>query len=148
MSRRIAREYVAQFLYTLDFNKDEDVEELLLNFFESRQNIETDDETQKLKDNDKQFIIELIQGTLSKLTDIDAVISANSLDWTLDRIARVDLSILRMAVYEIMYRDDIPDSVTANEAIELAKRLSTEESGSFINGIVGKVIKDKNKTGE
>ena len=58
-------------------------------------------------------------------------------DWSIERIARVDLAILRLAAYELLYMDDIPAAVTINEAVELSRRFSTEQSGAFINGVLG-----------
>lgn len=143
MSRRLSREYIVQFLFSADFNQNENEHELLENFFSSIEDLDEEDAVASIKENDKKFAVEIIEGTLEKLDEIDAAIEKSALDWKRERIAKVDLAILRLAIYEILFRDDIPDSVTANEAIELAKKFSTEESSSFINGIIGKIIRDK-----
>lgn len=143
MSRRLSREYIVQFLFSADFNQNENEHELLENFFSSIEDLGEEDAVASIKENDKKFAVEIIEGTLEKLDEIDAAIEKSALDWKRERIAKVDLAILRLAIYEILFRDDIPDSVTANEAIELAKKFSTEESSSFINGIIGKIIRDK-----
>jgi len=88
------------------------------------------------------FSRRLVFGVLEHLSAVDGVISRLSHDWDLKRMANVDKSIMRVALFEILYCDDIPDSVSVNEAIELAKIYSGEESGRFINGILGKVVED------
>jgi N utilization substance protein B len=87
-----------------------------------------------------EFARQLVFGTLGHLKKIDRVISEISKGWRLDRIANVDKTLIRMALYEIFYEDNIPLNVSANEAIELAKIFGGEESGKFVNGIIGKVV--------
>ncbi len=147
MSRRLAREYAVQFLFSYDFNKDDNEEQSLDNMIEeffvmkdSQMEEEKDEVLPKL---DKSFSMELIKGTLSELMEIDERIKTSAISWKMERIAKVDLAILRLALYEILFRDDIPDSVTANESIEISKKFSTEDSSSFINGVIGKVIRSK-----
>jgi N utilization substance protein B len=77
--------------------------------------------------------------------ELDLVIEAGSDNWKVSRMAKVDLSILRVAAVEIFHMDDIPDSVSANEAVELAKTYGGEESPKFVNGILGKLIRGKRK---
>jgi transcription antitermination factor NusB len=79
-------------------------------------------------------------GTVENLAEIDRIIAAYSKDWQLDRLARVDRNIMRLAVYEILYREDIPAGVSVNEAVELAKIFGGEDSGRFVNGILGRVV--------
>ena len=86
---------------------------------------------------DDAYITRVTQGVYENQEQIDAHISDFLQDWTLERLARVDLSILRLAVYELLYCEDIPGAVTINEAVELARKFSTPEAGSFINGILG-----------
>lgn len=148
MSRRLARESAIQFLYSTDFNKNENLEEMLKEFFEAEEE-STDDKLQDtLNSNDKRFAEELIRGTIEKLQHIDQLIQSNTTGWTKERIAKVDLAILRLALYEILYREDIPSSVAINEAIELAKRYSTDESGGFVNGVLGKIIREADVKGD
>jgi N utilization substance protein B len=75
---------------------------------------------------------------------IDSMLSESSIHWKLDRIAKVDLAVLRISAMEIIYFEDIPDSVSINEAVELAKKYGTEDSGKFVNGILGRVARGKN----
>ncbi|MGN0835596.1 MAG: transcription antitermination factor NusB [Candidatus Spyradosoma sp.] len=87
------------------------------------------------------FAEELVTGTLKNLTRVDGVISDAAQNWELSRIARCDLAILRLAVYELLYRTDIPPVVSINEAIDLAKTFSSEESHRFVNGVLDRVKK-------
>ncbi|HUH65167.1 MAG TPA: transcription antitermination factor NusB [Syntrophales bacterium] len=87
----------------------------------------------------KKFSTLLIEGTCDKIEEIDSLISSCSDNWSLSRMSRVDRNILRMAVYELSYCSDIPPKVTLNEAIDLGKLYGSENSGSFINGILDAV---------
>ncbi len=143
MSRRLAREYAVQFLFSMDFNMGENMDEALEVFFDSEEMNEGRKLSDTLKKNDLAFAETIIRGCVSNLDEVDGLIRANSQGWTKERIAKVDLAILRLALFEILHMNDIPDSVAVNEAVELAKKYSTEESGSFINGILGKILRDK-----
>ncbi len=92
---------------------------------------------------DADYIRAALEGTQEHECEIDAAIEPRLVNWTIDRIARVDLAILRLAVYEILYRDDVPDAVAVNEAVELAKAFSTDEAGPFINGLLGSLLREK-----
>src|SRR5690606_14199197 len=87
------------------------------------------------------FARELAEGALAHRDESDAVISGLAVDWTVQRMAAVDRNILRLAVYEILHRPDIPDSVAVNEAVELAKKYGEAESGKFVNGILGELVR-------
>lgn len=141
MSRRLARESAIKFLYSTDFNKNENMVEMLKEFFETEEDSIDDKAQDTLNRNDMKFAEEIITGTIEKLQYIDQLIQDNTTGWTKDRIAKVDLAILRLALYEILFREDIPGSVAINEAIELAKKYSTDESGGFVNGVLGKIVR-------
>ena len=81
----------------------------------------------------------LVRGTAQKITELDGIIQANAAHWSLARIAPVERNILRLAAYELLFRDDIPERVAINEAIELAKLYGSEESGAFVNGILDQI---------
>jgi N utilization substance protein B len=85
------------------------------------------------------FAEELLEGVTANRAQIDDVLSAHSEHWTLDRMASLDRTILRLAVFELVHRPDVPAAVAISEAVEIAKELSTEDSGRFVNGILGKV---------
>jgi len=90
----------------------------------------------------RKYARELIVGSEQHKSDIDELLAGYLKDWKMDRLSRVDRQILRIAVYEMAYRDDVPPKVAINEAIELAKHFGVEESGRFVNGVLGQLIKD------
>ena len=93
---------------------------------------------------DRAYISRILDGVLSHVTELDEKISAASVNWSLERIAKVDLTILRLATYEILYEDDVPGSVAINEAVDLANRYSDpDNSGRFINGVLGTILREK-----
>jgi N utilization substance protein B len=127
--RRENRVIAMQFLYMHDINPDEYPADQLRVFLEG----------QEQSREYYAFAEELIQGTLKERDAIDAIIKERTQNWTFARIARVDLAILRLAIYELLHRPDIPPVVTIDEAIELGKEFSNEESRRFLNGILDKV---------
>lgn len=142
MKRRKAREHVLQFLYAWDMNSDDksydysDFQQKLENFWEEVR--EKNKEVQK-------FATEIIEGTIENIEEIDELIKKYADKWDLTRLLVLDRNILRFAIYEILYRPDIPYQVTINEAVEIAKKYSTREGASFINGILDRIAKEKRK---
>ncbi len=130
MGRRASRELAMKLLYQLEIQKDDKEEQ-----------IETALQQESLTKGDKDYIQTAVNGAYEKKEYIDKLIEEHSRGWKLNRISKVNLSILRLGIYEICYFDDIPYNVTINEAVELAKKFSGEEDGAFINGILGKVQK-------
>ena len=128
--RRKAREVALQILYGLD-TQDGKLAETIALFWNNFDN--TSDE---MSEEVRKFADELVEGTWKNLEKIDDLISSNSENWTIGRMSRVDKSILRMAVYELLFCPDIPPKVTLNEAIDLGKIYGSENSGAFINGIL------------
>lgn len=88
------------------------------------------------------FVAELVGGVEHHRSRIDGVIGAKAIGWTLDRMPAVDRNILRLAIFELLERPDVPPAVAISEAVELAKRYSTEESGRFVNGVLAAVATD------
>jgi N utilization substance protein B len=134
MSRKISRELGMKMVYQMDMTKEynsEKVEEFI--------------EENSHENFDKQYLVDLGNKIIENKEDIDSVISNHSKKWKINRIAKVDLSILRVAVAEIKYIDNVPFKVAINEGIELAKRYSDDESTKFINGLLGSVINDIQK---
>ena len=123
--RREGRELALQLLYALDINPMDISEVLRL----SR-------ESSRVADGVRIFAEELVAGVRANLGEIDAKIAEKSKNWAITRMAKVDLNILRIAFFELMFRDDIPRKVTINEAIEIAKKYGTEDSSAFINGML------------
>lgn len=136
MSRRVARKCAVQFLYRVDFVKYEDASALnadLQEFWQSNCEAQEGAVT--------DFAFRLISGTLKHLESIDTAIITSIQKWRFDRLAVMDKTILRCATYELLYCDDIPSSVSINEALELAKQFSTSQSVAFINGILDSIAK-------
>ncbi len=93
----------------------------------------------------KRFATELTEGVQSHLSEIDALIQEHSHNWRLDRMGRIDRNVLRLGIYELKHREDIPRRVTLNEMVELAKAFGSEESSAFINGLLDRVAVALNK---
>lgn len=129
MSRRQARERALQVLFSVDVGGADPREA----FRSMNENFGA------LMDNE-DFAQRLVFGAADNLKPIDQVIAGISKDWNINRIANVDRNIMRLALYEIFYCEDIPNNVSVNEAVELGKVFGGEESGRFINGILGKVL--------
>lgn len=146
MKRRKSREYILQLLYKLDFMKDAKgpsreeakLAEAFGNFW-----ADAGEGDPKIK----AFTEEIVTGTVTHLKEIDALLQKVAEKWTLTRMATIDRNILRSATYELLYRRDIPEAVTINEALEIAKKYSTAESAAFINGILDKIAKKHSKKG-
>lgn len=135
MKRRRAREYALQILFQIDFKGKEVNNKDLEDFWSDKQ--ESEDV--------KKFAEDLVKGTIKRLEDIDSKIEKVAENWVLKRMAAVDRNILRFAVYEILYRKDIPPAVTINEALEIAKKFSSSEAAPFINGILDRLAKEVSK---
>lgn len=150
--RRLARERAVQFLFQHDLNPTDDVGAAVDHFWETQrlaalpenegptwgQPIEvppptTDDVALR------EFADSLIRGCLEHRAELDEIIKSHSKNWGLHRIAAVDRNILRLALYEMLHREDIPPVVSINEAVDIAKKFSTQDSGKFVNGILDKV---------
>ncbi len=89
------------------------------------------------------YAVQLVEGVVSHRDRLDEIISENAKDWTLDRMPAVDRNLLRIGAYEILYVDDVPDAVAVSEAVSLASDLSTDESPSFVNGLLSKIVELK-----
>lgn len=152
--RREARERAMQFLFQHDLNPPEDLEAALEHFWRAEREqaaaVERDNAAtwgQKVElpaltpaeAEVRLFADPLIRGTLEHKEEADALIRQHAQNWELHRIATVDRNILRLAIFEMLHRDDIPPVVSINEAVELAKKFSTQDSGKFVNGILDKI---------
>jgi N utilization substance protein B len=151
--RREARERAVQFLFQHDLNPPESLDGALDRFWETQRSAAiagekgaatwgettelppptTDEAAMRL------FAEPLIRGAIEHRDKLDEQITKYAKNWDLHRIAAVDRNILRLAIYEMLYREDIPPIVSINEAVDIAKKFSTEDSGKFVNGILDKV---------
>lgn len=128
MGRRASREVAMKLLYQLELQKDDREDQ-----------IKTCLEENLLSEIDANYFLDIIEGVNTNTLYINKIITRNSKGWKIDRLSKVDLSILRLGIYEMSFREDIPYSVSINEAVELAKKYSGDEAGAFINGVLGKV---------
>lgn len=133
MNRRKTREVAMRLLFEMSINK-ESYEEILNNF---KENTDMD-----LHDVDFSYVENIIKGINENLELIDKKIESNLKNWKLNRLSKIDLSILRISTYEIVFNEDVPNKVAVNEGIELAKKYSTDNSPSFINGVLGSMIQE------
>lgn len=134
MGRKQAREGAMKILYQMEINEDFSDEALDIYF-----NNFSYDELEK------EYILDAMIKIKDNLDSIDKYIESHSEGWNLNRLAKIDLAVLRIAVYEILYREDIPIEVSINEAIEIVKKYSTEESFKFINGVLGGFVRNIDK---
>ena len=130
--RRSGRELAFRLLFQTDVGAMP-IEEVLLT---SREGSEATEDVWN-------FAAELARGAWDARSEIDRIITQYAAGWSLERMANADRNLLRLAIYEILHRDDIPQSVSINEAVELAKRYSTAESAKFINGILGNFVRSR-----
>ena len=151
--RREARERAVQFLFQHDMNPPEDLEAALSHFWDSQRSAAIAEEKGMATWGQpialppptadeaavRQFAEPLIRGALDHRDEADALIKKHAQNWDLHRMAAVDRNVLRLAIYEMLYRDDIPPVVSINEAVDIAKKFSTQDSGKFVNGILDKV---------
>ena len=133
MKRKELREAAVKLFYEMDIQKT----------FEHKfyKNFLAENELIGLKDN---YLMEVFDSFLLNRDNIDDIIQKSSTSWDIKRIAKVDLSILRVAITEFLYLSDIPDKVSINEAIDLAKKYGDENSYKFVNGLLGKIVKNEN----
>jgi N utilization substance protein B len=144
MPRRAIREAVFKLLFIAEFNSEEEMEQQIEVFFDGAgSDISENAKTDVPEEEDLVYINEKYEKVTSLIPDIDMLLNEISQGWKTSRMSRVDLCVLRLAVYEILYDENIPVSVAINEAVELAKKFGGDDSGSFVNGILGKVAKAK-----
>lgn len=129
MSRRELREQIFKLLFRVEFNKMEDMPEQEHLFFEDED---------AAKNEDAVYISEKYHKISEKLPEIDCKLNEKASGWDTGRMSKVDLTILRLAVYEICYDEDVPTGVAINEAVELAKKFGQDASYGFVNGVLAK----------
>ncbi len=130
MSRRELREHIFNMVFRIEFNSEEEMTEQEQLYFELAENI---------SEKDEKYISNKYNAILEKLTEIDSILNDLSTGWKISRMNRVDLAILRLAIYEMKWDEDIPIEVAINEAVELAKKYSGDSAPSFVNGVLAKL---------
>ncbi|WP_150844941.1 MULTISPECIES: transcription antitermination factor NusB [unclassified Clostridium] len=132
MNRRKSREIATRLIFEMSINKESYVD-IIENF---RENTE-----EKIEDIDFEYVIRALKGVSENEAQINETITKYLVKWKLERLPKMNLAILKMATYEILFDEDIPNKVTINEAIELAKRYGDDNAPSFINGVLNNLIK-------
>ena len=134
MNRSELREQVFKLLFRVEFNSMEDMSE--------QEELFAVTEDTEISSKDADYIRDKYEKIAEKLTEIDEAINKETTGWSTSRIAKVDLTIIRLALYEIRYDESVPTGVAINEAVELAKKFGQDGSASFVNGVLAKFAKD------
>lgn len=144
MGRHELREQVFRLLFRVEFNSAQEMEEQRALFMED---LPAEDTVRAASEKDANYIVSRCSKVQDKITEIDKIIDDNTEGWDTTRMGKVELTVLRLGVYEILFDEDIPDSVAIDEAVGLAKQYGQENSGGFVNAIFTKIMKNV-KTGE
>lgn len=141
MKRRLAREITVQSMYHMEMNEVEAAEAVDMLLQEAAEDNESE---VVLKDTValREYVLALVRGSWEHKAAIDALLTDYLKGWQVSRLSRVDRQILRLAAYEMIFREDVPAKVAVNEAIELSKHFGTDESGKFVNGVLGRIIQE------
>ena len=146
MTRRELREHCFKMIFRADFYSAEETEEQMELYFTAPEEDETTQEgtpvmlhQMNFKDEEIEYLLKKSEAVVAKLPELDAKINEVAKGWKTRRMGKVELTILRLAVYEMLYDEDIPEKVAINEAVELAKKFGQEESPAFINGVLAKL---------
>ena len=132
MNRRSLREQVFKLLFRVEFNTKEEMEEQCLLFLEH--------EEVDMSEEEERHIVDKYKAIHENLEEIDSMINEKAKGWNTDRMGKVDLTVIRLAVYEMKFDETIPDGVAINEAVELAKKFGQDESAGFVNGVLAKFV--------
>lgn len=136
MKRRELREHTFKLVFMKEFYEPEFLEEQTKLYLES-------EELADYTDEEKEMLKKRAEAVMEKAEETDALINQYAKGWQTRRMAKVDLSLIRLALYEIRYDDNVPDKVAINEAVELAKKYGGNDSSSFINGVLGKIVRNE-----
>lgn len=131
MGRTELRQHIFKMLFLIEFNGKDEMSEQIELYLENLED---------LSEKDRTYIENKYQLIVEKVEEIDELLNTNTTGWKTTRMNKVDLTILRLATYEIKWDEDVPVGVAINEAVELAKKYSSEEGASFVNGVLGKLV--------
>jgi N utilization substance protein B len=134
MSRRTARKHIMNILFQTEFHTDATLDSIIETYSQ---------EVEEIDSRDLPFIKSELDGINANSELLTDTINSCAEGWTVDRMSKLDVAILKIAIYEMLFCEDIPDKVSANEAVELAKEYSADKMPGFINGVLGKVMKSK-----
>lgn len=143
MKRTEIREQLFKLLFRVEFNDSEDIGNQVKLFFDNPTKSDTEDETVEISisKKDEEYISSKFRAIVEKISEIDEKIGSVAEKWTTERIGKVELTILRVAIYEMLFDDTVPESVAINEAVELAKKYGQDGAGAFVNGVLAKLAK-------
>jgi len=131
MSRKELREHIFRMLFRIEFNSEEEMKEQEAFYFE---------DLEEATGKDQEYILEKYRAIVEKKEEIDELLNQVTEGWKTTRMNRVDLTILRLATYEVKWDEDVPIGVAINEAVEIAKKYSSDEGPAFVNGVLAKVV--------
>ena len=134
MARRDARAWAMRLMYARALGA-EAPQTVMEDYF-------ADEPPENWRDVDTTYVNEILEGTRQHEKEVDERLSLHTKHWRIDRMAKVDLTILRLAAYELLYREDVPTEVAINEAVELAKQYGGQDSSAFVNGVLSSLVKD------
>lgn len=130
MVRRELREHIFKMLFQIEFNEMEEMKDHLILYLEY---------LESASEEDKTYIANKFEAITEKVTEIDEILNEKTTGWKTNRMSKVDLTILRLAVYEMKWDEEVPTGVAINEAVELSKRFSSEDGPAFVNGVLAKL---------
>jgi len=130
LTRRLAREIIFKMLFAFESGKNTPQEALIIAY------------EKPIEEKDREYILKVCEGVIENLETIDRIIEKYTIDWKLERLLLTDKTLLRLAIYEMLFCEDIPESVSINEAVELAKIYGDMKSPKFINGVLGAIARD------
>lgn len=139
MTRREAREHTFKMLFARDFYRAEEWQEQAENYMDL---LESEDGQAVPSEEEKAVLLSRVLDICGKGTELDAAINEAAEGWTTKRMSRVDLTIIRLALYEILYDESVPTRVAINEAVEIAKKFGGDDSPSFINGVLARLVRE------
>jgi len=138
MSRKTARRHAFHLIFQFPYYESWNAEDLAVATAQYYDGLETGE---RPRGNDAAYVLRAITGTMDRIPQLDGVINNFLQDWTLERLNRVDLALMRLAIYEMLCEKDVPPGVAVNEAVELAKDYGSDDSPAFINGVLGNVAR-------
>ena len=141
MGKREQREQLFKLVFMTEFNHPEEMPEQIAMYFEESQDAVEDGEVKFASEKEQIRISARFDAVMEKLPEIDEMINKNAVGWTTERMGKVEVAIIRVAVYEMEFDEEVPQSVAINEAVELAKKFGQDESAYFVNGILAKMAK-------
>lgn len=130
MGRSELRQHIFRILFLIEFNGEDEMPEQIEFYL---------DKIEELSETDRTYIVDKHAAIVEKMEEIDELLNTYTTGWKTTRMNKVDLTILRLAVYEMKWDQDVPAGVAINEAVELAKKYSSDEGPSFVNGVLGKI---------